>query len=251
MRAMNVKVFEVPGCGFVSADIDNDGAVPMIQFGDGTISQGLPRTQEEVAIMGYTSIAEANFVHEALHLFVAHKGGFVKDSILYRAGQGVDFSDRRMLDDARHEERIVLGLQIAFNDAEGDALTTNKVHGFTLHIAAGAREYARKTLLHQYGIEMDEMLAEFAERLEAGGYSKRDGSDVLGAETIEEAAKFKVGDRVRLKDDLAFHRSRAIDREGTIIRTDGVVWPILVKFSEFDAERFTEDDLELIEEVAA
>jgi hypothetical protein len=248
MRTMNVKVFEVPGCGFVSADIENDGAVPMIQFGDGTISQGLPRTQEEVAVMGYTSIAEANFVHEALHLFVAHKGGFVKDSILYRAGQGVDFSDRRMLDDARHEERIVLGLQIAFNDAEGDALTTNKVSGFTLHIAAGAREYAREVLDDQYGIDMDNLLIEFTERLEAGGYSKRDGSDVLGAETIEDR-ELAVGDQIVVTNKM----DRYFGSRGKIIRVDTDELPYVVEFDQYSEGYFAGWEVErtAIEEVTA
>jgi hypothetical protein len=165
---MNLKIFTLPGCGRVIADMDRDDLPPVIQFEDGGHCFGLPRTSDEVSPMGYESIAEGNFVHEALHLFIAHRCGFVSDSVLHRAANGADFADPDILRDAQNEERIVLGVQIAVNEAEGDGLTTNKVGGFVMHIAGAAREYARMAL-YDFGCDLEEVKADFIALMDSAG----------------------------------------------------------------------------------
>lgn len=169
----DLHVFEMRGTGRVIADLSRDDLPPVIQFEDGTHAFGLPRSFDEVSPMGYESTAEANFVHEALHMFIASKCNFTPNSILYRAGHNADFSDPEILEDAKEEERIVLGLQIAVNDAEGDSLTSNKIGGFVLHIAAAARKYSEGVLRHKYGLEAAELKEEFLALLHDSGCFNR------------------------------------------------------------------------------
>jgi hypothetical protein len=165
---MNLQVFTLPGVGRVMADLTRDDLPPVIQFEDGTHCFGLPRTTDEVSPMGYGSIAEGNFIHEALHMFVSHRCGLTDRSVLYRAGTGADFTQEDILREASEEERIVLGVQVAVNDTEGDGLTTNKVEGFTMHLTAAAREFARLKLA-EYGCDLDQVVAEFKSHLHSSG----------------------------------------------------------------------------------
>jgi hypothetical protein len=173
MTKNDLHIFEVPGCGRVIADLSRDDLPPVIQFEDGNYCFGLPRAHAEVSPMGYESIAEGNFIHEALHMFIANRCGFTDRSVLYRAGQNADFSDREILREACNEERVVLGVQVAVNETEGDSLSTNKVGGFLLHLAAASREFARRELAEVYGCDLDETVAAFRDQLAASGCLKR------------------------------------------------------------------------------
>lgn len=198
MRQTDLNIFEVPGCGRVIADLTRDDLAPVIQFEDGKQCFGLPRKFEEVMPMGYESIAEGNFIHEALHMFVAHKCGFTSDSILHRAARGEDIDGNpEYLREAMDEERIVLGLQIAVNETEGDGQTTNKVGGFLLHIAAAAREFARVSMKEKYGCDLDEIKAEFLDQLQASGCLYR----ALGRKPELQLREAEVGERVKINAD--------------------------------------------------
>lgn len=165
----NFHFFNLPGTGRILADLERDDLPPIIQFEDGTHCFGLPRTQHEILPLGYESIAEANFVHEAIHLFVSSKCQFIESSILYRAGHHADFTEPEIWKDAMAEEKLVLGLQIAVNDTVGDGKTTQKVGGFLLHIAGAAREYARIQFREIYSLNLDSLVDEFGAALEASG----------------------------------------------------------------------------------
>lgn len=240
MKKTDLHVFEVPGCGRVIGDLNRDDLPPVIQFEDGVHCFGLPRKFEEVMPMGYESIAEGNFIHEALHMFVAHHCGFTRESILHRAGNGVDIDgDPAMLRDAQDEERLVLGLQIAVNDTEGDALTTNKVGGFLLHIAAAAREFSRAELKSRYDCDMDTIKGKFIEQLKESGCYRR-----VFARTPElrpnppsgnvlpfgsKSGELQVGDRVQIVG--GGHR---VGRFGTLIDMDDTDMPYHVEFDVVD-----------------
>jgi hypothetical protein len=167
VRTNDLHIFEVPGCGRIISDLGRDDLPPIAQFEDGTHTFGLNRVHAEASIMGYENIAEANFIHEAIHVYLANKCRFTTDSILYRAGHGADFDNPDILRDAKNEERLVLGLQIDVNEIDG------KVVGFLLHIAEAAREFARGELRDRFGLDMAEMKGEFLELMAASGCLKR------------------------------------------------------------------------------
>lgn len=168
-------IFQIEGCGRVIADLSRDELPPIIQFEDGVYCFGLPRTHDEVSPLGYESIAEGNFIHEALHIFVAHKTSSVETSVAYREGLKVDWEDTNngFWRDAISEEQLVLGLQILVNDTLGDFQTTNKVGGFVLHIVGGAVGHAKRRFKDEFGLDIDELKAEFMELLDASGCLKR------------------------------------------------------------------------------
>ena len=158
-----LAIFELPGFGRVIADLSNEKLQPIVQFCDGTACFGLPRSAAEVAPLGYgaESVAEANFIHEALHLFIASKCGFVETSVAYRAGHSADFEDPQILEDAKHEEQVILGFQALINDALGDGLTTNKVSGFVFHLTNAAINWSDHLLRTKYNLDINDLRDEF------------------------------------------------------------------------------------------
>jgi hypothetical protein len=153
----NMQQFHLPGVGTVTAF---GGRVPITRFEDGTYCSGLRRSLCEVRPLGYNDIEVANFEHEAAHLFVSSKCGFVPDSVLRRSAEGCEFECPVQLSEAGSEERLVLGLQAAFVNA-GDTLP-----GFHQHLAGAAIENARRRFSEEYHLDLDNLVAEFRSLLQ-------------------------------------------------------------------------------------
>lgn len=177
------RYFRVPGCGSVSCDIADPRAVPVVFFEDGRKCDGLPRSMAETASMGYVNPVEANFDHEAIHLFLPHRLGFCSRSVQHAAAAGANF-EAEVLADAMYEERLVLGFQIAFRRVEEE----ESVGGFLLHLNCGARRHAEEEIGRQFGLPMGRLVDEFREimdRLNQGAIAgtmptRVDAGDLFG-----------------------------------------------------------------------
>jgi len=156
----NVAIFEIEGVGRVIGDLSNSKLVPIVQYEDGNACLALQRNESEAAQVGYESVAIANFVHEAVHLFIAHKVGFIETSVAYREGLKADFNDPEILEDAKYEEQIVLGFQAFINDALGEFLEKPKVKGFSFHVVTSAVKWSEH-LLAERGFNQKELAFEF------------------------------------------------------------------------------------------
>jgi hypothetical protein len=146
---MEVKKFIMPGVGKVEAIWELPIFPPYITFEDGTVCKGLPRTACEVAPLGYREdeIGEANFIHEALHLFVAGRLKLGDRGVQRRTADGCKFDCEESRRDADREEQIVLGLQAIYNDS------LSKVTGFHYHLIAAAIRNADIRLRAEPGIK--------------------------------------------------------------------------------------------------
>lgn len=156
-------IFIIPNVGMVTATEGRSSEMPIVTFfEDGSTCEGQPRSYREIRSLGYTSIADGNFIHEALHLFVAVKCGFLKESVLYRAAHGCKFEGHCFID-ACDEEQLVIGLQIAVNRS----LAEEKVSGFQYHIAAAAEKFARSQFMERFGLDLDVLVNEFCNQLDS------------------------------------------------------------------------------------
>ena len=57
--------------------------------------------------------------------------------------------------------------------------------------------------------------------------------------------KFKVGDRVRVKDNYPFKFENLIGKVGTVLKVEGSLWPVEVKIDNDGLAVFNENELEL------
>jgi hypothetical protein len=157
----NIRKFEMNGVGRVVANMDFPDTMPTILFDDGRICYGLERTPCEIAPLGYTpgEIAQANFIHEALHLYIAYRCGFTEEGVLRRAATGCKFDCPTTIADASNEERLVLGVQAIVNRSE------ERASGFHLHLIGAAIENARTRLAREYKLHADGLAFNFTKLL--------------------------------------------------------------------------------------
>jgi len=106
-------------CNLKGLTADDNYHLPVILFNDGYGCKGLSRTGEEVTALGYrySENSFANFIHEAIHLFLVGKIiTSEKNSVLYNQSIGRDFNtESEEYKDAILEEMIVVGFQVYIN----------------------------------------------------------------------------------------------------------------------------------------
>lgn len=156
-----IRRFTLEGVGCVECD---GTSVPLITFEDGRSCPGLSRSACEIAPLGYKpdELMEANFIHEALHLYLPAKIGKTKMSVQHRAADFCTFTSPTVLADANEEERLVIGVQAYVNRAH------KKTRGFHYHIAGAVIENARRNLSRKHGLKIGDVARDFLRRLNEG-----------------------------------------------------------------------------------
>lgn len=142
----NIRFITDKGQVICNMYIEDDGkdALPVILYNDGYGCKGLPRSDEEIASLGYRicNNSMANFIHEAIHLFLEDYLVIGKNSVLYNQSIGKGFNtEPQEYDDAVNEEMIVVGFQVYLN-----GVTDSTVKGFQFFLANADKSYALSAL---------------------------------------------------------------------------------------------------------